>query len=480
MLVVAGSIQHESNTFCPAQCVYGDFDRFYDGEVLSKIAPTDYFKARGVEIHPTVYANSVPSGAVDRKSFDRLLNELTGRIPRGRHVNGVWLYCHGAMHVDGLGSGDAAIVAAVRQAVGAQVPIAVALDFHANNTAEIIREANIVCGYRTAPHTDMAETQLRAARLLAECIDRGELPRPALVTVPVIVTGDMVITAAEPMRSIVDECIRLEREEGILSASVFNGQPWIDAANTCASAVVVARNDTFLQKAGHCAARLGSMLWDAKDKYRFQVDAMGAGDAVRAAMRQGPRPVYIADSGDNTTAGALGRSAFLLSELIANHAESALLAGITCPEAVEACERSSPGDRVSVRLGDEPERPLILDAVFRNRSKIAGWDGEDASDCAVLSVPGIDIIVTARPCAVISPEIIESSGVRLADYGIVAVKQGYLFPKLAAVASRAILALTPGVSCEDIGAIPYRHIRRPSWPMDKGFAWEPERLDCDI
>lgn len=319
MLIVAGSIQHESNTFCPDLCAFEDFDVAYGAEALGKIAPAAYLNDRGAEVCPTVYANSVPSGTVALAAFNRLLGEMLARFPRGKKIDGVWLYCHGAMEVERIGSGDAAIVEAVRRAVGEDVPIAVALDFHANNAESIARHANIICGYRTAPHTDIADTQLRAARLLADTIERGELPVAALVRVPVIAAGDAVITQSEPMRSVIGACLEAENEEGILTATVFNGQNWVDAENNSASAVAVARSREHYGRAHAAAERLGRMLWEARDGYRFQVDAMEPGDAIRAAMKEARLPVFVSDSGDNTTAGAPGASALLLRRMLENH-----------------------------------------------------------------------------------------------------------------------------------------------------------------
>ena len=474
MFVVAGSIQHESNTFCPSKCIYEDFYRAYGTDMLSKIAPTEFFNSMGVELCPTLYASSVPSGIVERESFESLLDEMLSRFPVGRSIDGVWLYLHGAMEVEEIGSGDTAILAAVRRRVGLGVPISLALDFHANNTYGIVHDANIVCGYRTAPHTDMADTQIRAARLLVECIERGVCPKSVMVSVPLICAGDMVITAVEPMRSIIAQSIRLESEEGILTASVFNGQPWVDAENTCTSAVVVAQSDAYYHIAQRHAETLANMLWDARDKYRFQVDALDGEDAVEAAMKEVDGLVFISDSGDNTTAGARGSSAYLLKQLIHCGAYHTLLAGITSPKVVDDCRKLSSGDKVAVALGepvDGPEGSVAFSAILVRKSRMTGWDGEDGGDAVLLSIPGIDIIVTARSCAAISPEIIESAGAQLRDYMIVVVKLGYLFPKLEVVAAKAILALTPGVSCEAIEKIGYTSIRRPSWPIDKDLEW---------
>ena len=469
-------MQHESNTFNPIPAVYEDFDRFYSDEMLDKIAVTSYFKNIGLSIHPTVYFNSVPSGTVERECFDRLIQEMLIRFPQD-NIDGVWLYLHGAMEVEGLGSGEAAVISAVREKVGPHIPIAVALDFHANNTQSIAHDANIICGYRTAPHTDMEETQLRAARLLVGCIKDKRLPKIAMIRVPIIITGDKVITKTEPMKSIIDNVAMIEKKKGIISASVFNGNPWVDSENNSASALVVAQSEEYYYEALDCAGKLAGMLWNARDKYRFQADVLNTREAIVTAVNEESKPVFISDSGDNTTAGALGNNAHLLKHMIEIGVTNALLAGITDPMVIKECRDLNKGDSIPIKIGGNLDRQadwVYLNAKFICRSVLLGWDGDCAGEAVVLSIPGIDIIVTERPCAIISPEIIESAGVCFEQYKIIAVKLGYLYPKLAARAARAILALTPGNSREDIENLTFTKIRRPLWPIDPNYKWEAD------
>jgi microcystin degradation protein MlrC len=155
-----------------------------------------------------------------------------------------------------------------------------------------------------------------------------------------------------------------------------------------------------------------------------------------------------------------------------------LLAGITDPDAVRKCLALKKGDPVSLSLGgtiDPLAESVRIDAIFSHRARMLGWDGEDAGDAVLLKAPGIDILVTEEPCAVVSPQIIESGGIRPCDYRIIAVKMGYLWPKLSEIAAQTILALTPGVSCEAVERMTFRRIRRPSWPMDAPFDWDPDR-----
>ena len=241
MRIIMGSIQQETNTFNPAPATVADFILAEGEAMYGHVAVADYLRSEGCCLIPTLYAHALPAGRLAQPDFRVLLERMLAAFPVDEKIDGVWLYCHGALDVDGIGSGDVAILQAVRKRVGQAVPIAVALDFHANLNERICELANIICGYRTAPHTDMAQTQLRAARLLVESIRRGELPQSVLMRVPLIITGDKVITAEEPMRTIIQACETCSENPGILDASVFNGQPWVDAPDTGASAVAVAQ-----------------------------------------------------------------------------------------------------------------------------------------------------------------------------------------------------------------------------------------------
>ncbi|MDO8685583.1 MAG: M81 family metallopeptidase, partial [Clostridiales bacterium] len=184
MRIIVGSLQQETNTFSPIHSVYEDFDVVYGDRMLEKIAATEVFHKAGVELIPTLYANAVPSGKLDERSFNMFKNELVDAIPANKKPDGIWLYLHGAMEVENIGSGEVALLSAIREKVGFDLPIALALDFHANNSEELAELANIICGYRTAPHTDMKESQVRAAELLLLCIKENLLPKPVVLKIP--------------------------------------------------------------------------------------------------------------------------------------------------------------------------------------------------------------------------------------------------------------------------------------------------------
>jgi microcystin degradation protein MlrC len=382
------------------------------------------------------------------------------------------------MEVEDIGSAEADLVSEIRRIVGDRVPIALALDLHANIPDALVKQVNVISGYRTAPHVDQIDTQLRAGRLLLGCIHEKLLPQPVMVRPPLICAGDKVTTTVDPGRLLMRELKATEARKGILWASLFVGDVWVDAPNSGASVVVSAERDP--QIALQEAKRLAGIFWRVREQFHFEEEHADPEQAVETAIAAREKPLFITDSGDNTTAGAPGDSAYLLKVLLAKGANETLMAGITDPEVVASCERLNVGDKIDIRLGGKLHRErgesVQIHAKLKAKSRIHAsgplWYG-DAGPAVVLATEGIDIIVTERRIAVTSPEVIESSGVKLADYRILVVKLGYLWDALRKVSKRSILALTPGASCLAIEKIRFQNIRRPIYPIDTDFDWKP-------
>ena len=77
-------------------------------------------------------------------------------------------------------------------------------------------------------------------------------------------------------------------------------------------------------------------------------------EGLRLALTSPQRPVYVSDSGDNTTAGAAGELTTVLQaalDLGAN--EDVIIAGITAPETVAALNAAGVGADVELLLGSE-------------------------------------------------------------------------------------------------------------------------------
>ena len=474
MRIVVGSLQQESNSLTVRKSDIGDFEVHRGPKMMDHISVGSFFENAGFEVVPTLYAHALPGGVLTNAAFEELSTGLVSMIPT-KEIDGIWLYLHGALEVDGVGSGELSLLRDIRERVGQAIPIALALDFHANNTEELMALVNIVVGYRTVPHRDMRETEQFAAQLLVQCIREKILPHPQMTRCPVVAPGDAVLSDCEPLRSIMSLADDLQRQPGMLVCNVFNGQPWVDAPHMGPSMVCIHSSDPNRAKAA--SLRLAKTFFASRDQFRFAVEAMEPNEALSAAHNSAVRPVFVSDSGDNTTAGASGDNASILQMVLTGGIGDALIAGITDARVVRTCQAMNTGDVVDCTIGAtiEPESTSVgFRGQIKYSGRIEGWYGEDAGLAVVLNNGSVDVVVTERRCAFTNPRIFEKLGLQLDHYQIVVVKLGYLFPELTDVAARSILALTSGASVERIETVSMKKVRRPLYPFDKDFqpAWE--------
>lgn len=469
MKIAIGSMQCEGNSLTPIPTLRGDFDYAKGKDMYSKIKVTDYLEKEGVEIAPTIYAHALPGGAVKFEDFMSLATELVDAIPND--IDGVWLYLHGSMYVENIGSGDEYLVQMVRDKVGKDIPISLALDFHANNTDKLVSMVNFITGFRTAPHRDHTATQLRAAEKLIYCLRKGIMPSPVIERANVVICGDAVQTDLEPLKSVMEMAEELEKSTaGILGVQVFNGQPWIDEPYMGPNFVVTHESNTEIAR--EIAKKLADKYYQIRHDFKFLVEAVSPEEAIERAMADKNGGVFLSDSGDNTTAGAAGDNAFMLNRIIKAGAKNVLIAGIADREACEKCYKANIGDTLTLKVGgslDKNSESATITGKLIHRGNILSYTGGDAGESATLDCGDITIVITKNRASMCRPDIFDSINLDFTKFDVVVVKLGYLFPELAKVAKRAILAFTPGSSTERLEDMHMKKIRRPMFPLDDDF-----------
>src|SRR5262249_9182053 len=242
---------------------------------------------------PIVMAWATPSGPV----VDGVLEEITARIidELNRHKpDGLLLALHGAMVAESHLDADGEIVSRIRAAMGPKFPFVVTLDLHGNISQRLVDGCTAAVAYRTNPHVDQRECGRRAASLLARTI-RGEVrPTQALAKPPMIVNIMVHDTSREPLRDFMDEIRELERQPGILAASLLPGFAYADVPQMGPSVIVVTdgKSDLALREAN----RVGQNLWDARE--RLTAELPDAATAVCRALASDRLPVVLVDTGD--------------------------------------------------------------------------------------------------------------------------------------------------------------------------------------
>jgi microcystin degradation protein MlrC len=395
---------------------------------------------------------------VTRTCFDEIMADFRARAAEHPDAAGIYLYLHGAMYVEGLGSGEEWTVKELRKTVGGTIPITLAQDFHGNLSDGLVPLVQGIAGYRTAPHTDYDDTERRAAEALMKLVsggveELGSVPHFFRIRVQF---ADAAQTSVEPYVTVLKMIRELDSDPRVVTASVFNGQPWVDAPFMSASVIVYSRagHDEI-----HAKAKAIADWYDAhKTDLKFGVPAL-APDKVVEAVETMAKPVFVSDSGDNTTAGAGGKSAFLLKRLLGSGVRT-LFTSIYCPEAWNRLEAMKPGDRatLSIPRSDDYTGDVTLDGEYVKKAKILGFVGEESGEGVLFRVGTVDVVFASVRTSFTMKEHFAAMGLDPADYDVVVVKQGYLWPGAASLAASQIFCMTPGTATNDFSTLHFKNL----------------------
>ena len=200
-------------------------------------------------------ASASPAGLVTRDIYQHVKQRMLADLKAAGRLDGVLLDLHGAMVPEGVDDGEGDIIAAVRQAVGPDVPIAVTLDFHGNLGQDMIAGADLLHGYKTYPHVDMAERGVEAAERLAQVIAGRIKPTAAWRKPPLMPPLGRQGTARGPMRRLYDLADEMEKDPKVISISLFAGFPYADIPDAGLGIYVVTDDDQALAERARRPAR---------------------------------------------------------------------------------------------------------------------------------------------------------------------------------------------------------------------------------
>ena len=438
MKILVGSFQCESNTFSAARAGKDSFYILHGDEAKRKLFASHIFEEAGFEVVPLVYAVSLPSGMVTRECFDEVLADFRREAAKHPDADGIYLYLHGAMYVEGLGSGEEWTVKELRKTLGDTIPITLAQDFHGNLSDGLVPLVQGIAGYRTAPHTDYDDTERRAAealmRLLSSTPPLAHSPTPPVPHFFRIKVqfADAAQTSVEPYVTIMKMVRELDADPDVVSCSVFNGQPWVDAPCMSASVIVYSKAN---HEAVHAKAKAIADYFEAhKTDLKFGVPALSP-EKTPEAVKTMAKPVFVSDSGDNTTAGAAGESDFLLKRFLGTGVKT-LFTSLYDPDCIAKYGAGAIG-----------------------RGKILGFVGEESGEGVIVRDDNVDIVYSTVRTSFTTKEHFAAMNIDVNDYDAVVVKQGYLWPGAAELAKSQIFCMTPGTATNDFSTLPFNNLQ---------------------
>jgi len=498
MRIVTGGIAQETNTFQWQPTTLDDFARpgfgtLVRGEQILALDGTGTVyggvvgeaRRRGITLVPTTYGGVMPGGRVTRAAFDALSEEIVAGVRSALPVDGVLLVLHGAMALEDADDAEGLLIGAVRSVVGPDVPIVAPLDLHTNLSDEMVAGLDALVGYKEYPHTDMPETGAAALALLASIVEGASHPAMAHTRLPLIAPNQsMVTTWQSPLKHAIDRSREMEREPGVLAATLFGGFPFADVPFAGISTVVVTDGDPALAR--RCADELAGICWERRRD--FTIHPTPVSTAIAEAMAGPDGSVFVlADIADSGASGTAGDGTALLRGLIEAGARSAAVAQIMDPEAVAACVEAGVGAEVTLTVGGKHDRlhgpPLDVSGSVRliheGSFPIAGPMGSGTvatrGRTVVLEIGGpgaIELQLTELRGHPHDLNFFRAFGIEPTERRILVLKSAAHFrAAFEPIATKVIEVETPGISSADLSSFAYERLRRPVYPLDDSVQW---------
>jgi microcystin degradation protein MlrC len=197
-----------------------------------------------------------------------------------------------------------------------------------------------------------------------------------------------------------------------------------------------------------------------------------------------PGLTVLVEPSDNIGGGAPGDGTGLLRALVERAVPNAAIA-INDPEAVRQLCTMEPGNRVTLPIGGKGSRadagPLSLEvellrcsdgkfALEDKQSHLASMAGDhfDMGPCAVVRHANrLTILLTSRKTPPFDLGQWRSQGVEPAELSVIVAKAAVAHGRAYdSIARRMYWVETPGPCSSNLRSLPYRHVRRPVFPLD--------------
>lgn len=479
MNVLIGGFSSESNEHSQSLMSFDKFIFKFGNELIDSMHVKDLFATANINLVPSLLARGHPHGPVTKDAFDFILSRFKQAVKENlKDIDGIYLYLHGASKVLGLegGSAEHAIIREIRKITGPHLPIAVVMDPHGNLSDDIVNNVQILRCYRHSPHIDTVETYRFVAEKFIELLENRRNIKPIYYRVPIMNDGERSVSFDEPMVSINKLCDEAEQTGRIISASYHIGYIRHDSDKAGNGVVVVPKTKKDTEFAREWALKIRDYAYSRRKDFHFYGNVAEPDDAISKAVQQVGGPVFINDSGDNVGSGADGFNTVMLRKLINLkdfNEKNYLVSAIVDQEAHAYLGSKNIGAAVSFELGKDVSElsqkvaikgTLVAKGLgsqsYRNKTDVGAVYTVKLEDYP------ISVIVEWDAIQYLMPEQYEESGLKLSDYDVVVVKQGYISEEFRTISPYCVMAFTEGPTNQKTENLEFRLIPRPMYPFD--------------
>ncbi len=482
---------HETNTFAAGTMGFDDFNINRGTKLLSfkgNGSPLGAFLEEAVpfgwEIVPTVDFNATPGAMPAQEVVDLFFSELEQalRVEVARGLDAIFLVLHGAMACPVYPDVEGELLKRIRAIPGAEsLPLYGVLDLHCNFTAAMADHSTALLAYRKNPHTDAAETAVRATRLMGKALAGGIALRTRFVPTGVMWPPTGTGTAVAPMLTL-ETLAREEERDGVEEVNVFAGFSHADTPDTGVSfSIVYDPRRVSPERLEALAAKLRAAT--EAEKERGLPDEWELDAAIEDALAKGIYPVCLVEPADNIGGGAPGDGTAILRALLKHKIEGGGVV-LNDPEAVTSLRDKAVGTSHDLKVGgrgfslDPGPVPIkaklirLTDGQFileDRHSHAASMGGihADMGPCAVVETEGVVILLTSRRGAPMDLGQWRSQGVDPACLRFIGVKAAVAHRQAYdRISKTSYWVGTPGPCASALKTLPYKLIRRPVFPLD--------------
>jgi len=492
MKFVVVHLVHESNSFSPIKTSWGSFGPrgpYLGSEALDAMSGTrtgiggllHVAKSAGAEVAVPLAGYALPSGPVEASAFEQFVEVILESISHG--CDAIMLDLHGAMIVaDGKDDADGELLERVRSEFP-QLPITVSLDLHANVTAKMVSNCDIIAGYLTYPHVDMFETGIRAGSALLRYL-RGEVtPQISFQRIPILAHTLKMNTDEGAMRKFANAAKTAESHPDVLCASSFGGFPMADVKEAGCSVVVV--TDRNRRLGDEFCREIARDVWNSRHDFVWVDSPLPR--TLQHAKELDTGPILLIDHADNCASGGTQDVMYVLSEALKAGLSSIAVGPIRDPEAVSLLISYGVGTSVSVAIGGKTEMAAIgergepLELSGRVRTISAGeYVIKGPQLTGVRARMGRSVAFETEDALIVITEelqepwdlgVFTSLGVDPLDYKYILLKSRMYFrPVFEPLSTATLYCKGIGVTSSEYEKFSYRKLCRPMFPLDEsGF-----------
>ncbi|HVC96544.1 MAG TPA: M81 family metallopeptidase [Pirellulales bacterium] len=488
--VLLAGLFHETHTFLDGRTTLADFQVRRGDELLAAAGDgsplagvLEVADARDWTVVPAVDYRATPGATVEDRVFEEFWRELRvyAEAELAHGLQGIFLVLHGAMVCESQRDVEGELLARLRALPGAsKVPLCGVIDLHANFSRRMAELSDGLVAYRENPHTDAHAAAMDAAQLLHRLLLSGQRPVTVWECAPLVWSPTGTGTADDPMRWLEAASREIETDiEGVLVSNVLAGFSFADTPDTGVSFTAITLGDPAAARDG--LKQLAVWARDNKEMGNRVDPPLESILPLLAEHREGP--VLLVEPADNIGGGAPGDGTGVLEFLVRNRIDRSAVC-LCDPQAVAELAGRSRGETLTLPIGGKASTlggpPLVLEVELISQSD-GRFDLEDlhshlASMCgarfdmgrsAVVRHAGVTVLLTSRKTPPFDLGQWRSQGIEPTQLFVIGVKAAVAHRRAYDPIAKASYTVdTPGPCSSNLRALPFRHIRRPVFPLD--------------